>query len=221
MQLELSANRQGRKIFDNLIKGIRYYLAVKAALVLIFLLPIILNVPLPFAPIQIILLEIFMDVAASSGFVAEGMEPDIMKRPPREPKEKILNKPTLTAIFAGAGCLFVAVSFCYLLTHYMTGDTVHAQTVAFAAWKLTHIFLAFNTRSMTQPLLKLGVFTNKVMDAWAVVAIAMLIIVTTVPFLQPLIKTTSLFLMDWLLVVVASFAATFWIDVTKLVRKHH
>ena len=88
----------------------------------------------------------------------------------------------------------------------MTRDTVHAQTVAFAAWILTHIFLVFNTRSMTLPLLKLGVFTNKVMDTWAVVAIAMLIIVTAVPFLQPLIKTTSLSLMDWLLVVVASFA---------------
>ncbi len=90
-----SAVREGRKIFDNLKKGIRYYLAVKVALVLIFLLPIILNVPLPFAPIQIILLEMFMDIAASSGFVAEGMEPDTMKRPPKDPKEKILNKPTL------------------------------------------------------------------------------------------------------------------------------
>jgi len=72
--------KEGRKIFDNLRRGVKYYLAVKVALVLIFILPIILDVPLPFAPIQIIILEIFMDLAASSGFVAEGFEVDLMKR---------------------------------------------------------------------------------------------------------------------------------------------
>jgi len=218
------AVKEGRKIFDNIKKGIKYYLSVKVALVLIFLLPIILNVPLPFAPIQIILLEMFMDIAASSGFVAEGIEPDTMKRPPRDPKEKILNKPTLIAIFKNAGCLFVAVSLCYLLVYYRAlqdpQNLIYAQTMAFSAWILTHIFLAFNTRSETQPLIKLGIFSNKVMVAWGIAAIAMLIVVTNVPFLQPLIKTTSLSWMDWLLVIIASFASTFWIDIGKLIRKH-
>jgi Ca2+-transporting ATPase len=214
-----SAVRQGRKIFDNLKKGVRYYLSVKVALVLIFLLPIILGIPLPFAPIQIIILEMFMDLAASSGFVAEGEELDIMKRPPRNPQEKLLNKQTLTSIFAGAGCLFVAVSLCYLLTYYRTGSLVYGQTAAFSAWILTHIFLAFNTRSETEPLLKRGLFSNKVMVLWALTAIAMLILATVVPILQTLIKTTSLALPDWLLVIVASFAATFWIEVTKLIKR--
>jgi Ca2+-transporting ATPase len=214
-----SAVREGRKIFDNLKKGVRYYLSVKVALVLIFLLPIFLGIPLPFAPIQIIILEMFMDLAASSGFVAEGLEPDIMKRPPRNPQERLLNKQTLTGIFIGAGCLFIAVSLCYLLTYYRTGSLVYAQTAAFSAWILTHIFLAFNTRSETEPLIKRGLFSNKVMVLWALTAIAMLISATVVPILQTLIKTTSLSLSDWLLVIVASFAATFWIEVTKLIKK--
>jgi Ca2+-transporting ATPase len=214
-----SAVREGRKIFDNLKKGVRYYLAVKVALVLIFLLPIILGAPLPFAPIQIIILEMFMDLAASSGFVAEGLEPDIMKRPPRDPKERMLNRKTLTRIFIGAGCLFVAVSLCYFLTYYRTHDLIYAQTTAFSAWILCHIFLAFNTRSETEPLIKRGLFSNKVMIIWAVTAIAMLVAVTVVPILQTLVRTTSLAWQDWLLVIVASFVATFWIEATKLIRK--
>ena len=214
-----SAVREGRKIFDNLKKGVQYYLAVKVALVLIFLLPILLGVPLPFAPIQIILLEMFMDLAASSGFVAEGIEPDIMKRPPRDPKEKLLNRRTLARIFAGAGCLFVAVSFCYLLIYSRTGNLVYAQTVAFSTWILTHIFLAFNTRSETQPLVKRGVFSNRVMVIWGITAILMLLAATNIPILQTLIKTTSLAITDWLLVLVASFAATFWIEIWKLIRR--
>jgi Ca2+-transporting ATPase len=215
-----SAVREGRKIFDNLKKGVRYYLSVKVALVLIFLLPILLGIPLPFAPIQIILLEIFMDLAASSGFVAESMEPDIMKRPPRNPKEKLLNKQTLIGIFVGAGCLFVAVSLCYLLTYYRTENLVYAQTTAFAAWIMSHIFLALNTRSETEPLIKRGLFSNRVMVIWALTAIVMLILATLVPILQTVIRTTSLALSDWLLVLVASFAATFWIEAAKLFRRH-
>ncbi len=215
-----SAVREGRKIFDNLRKGIRYYLSVKVALVLIFLLPILLGEPLPFAPIQIIILEMFMDLAASSGFVAEGAEPDIMKRPPRNPKERLLNRRTLTSIFIGAACLFIAVSTCYLLTYYREGDLVYAQTVAFSTWVLTHIFLAFNTRSEAQPLIRLGLLSNRVMVIWGLLAVVMLLLVTSVPILQTLIKTASLLPLDWLLVLVASFAATFWIEATKLIRKH-
>lgn len=215
-----SAVREGRKIFDNLKKGIRYYLSVKVALVLIFLLPILLGIPLPFAPIQIILLEMFMDLAASSGFVPEGMEPDIMKRPPRNPKERLLNRQTLTGIFVGATCLFLAVSLCYLLTYYRTGDLVYAQTTAFAAWILSHIFLAFNTRSETEPLVRRGLLSNRVMVIWGLAAIIMLISATVVPGLQTLIRTTPLAWSDWLLVLVASFAATFWIEAVKLIKRH-
>jgi Ca2+-transporting ATPase len=161
-----------------------------------------------------------MDLAASSGFVAEGMEPDIMKRPPRNPKEKLLNKQTLIRIFVGAACLFVAVSLCYLLAYYRTGNLVYAQTTAFSAWIMAHIFLALNTRSETEPLIKRGLFSNRVMVIWAITAIVMLILVTTVPILHTVIRTTSLALSDWLLVLVASFAATFWIEAAKLFRRH-
>jgi len=214
-----SAVREGRKIFDNLKKGVRYYLSVKVALVMIFLLPILLGIPLPFAPIQIILLEMFMDLAASSGFVAEGMESDIMKRPPRNPKERLLNKRTLRSIFIGAACLFAAVSLCYVLTYFRTGSLVYAQTAAFATWIMSHIFLAFNTRSETEPLIKRGLLSNKVMVVWGLAAIVMLVLATVTPILQTLIRTTSLEWSDWLLVLGTSFVATFWIEVVKLINR--
>jgi Ca2+-transporting ATPase len=213
-----NAVKEGRKIFSNLTKGIQYYLSVKMALVLIFLLPIILGVPLPFAPIQIILLEMFMDIAASMGFVAEGSEPDIMERPPRDPKEKILNRKTMAGIIAGAGCLFASVSLCYILTYFRTSNLVYAQTAAFAAWIFTHIFLAFNMRSETQPLIKRGFFSNRVMVLWGFAAIAMLLAAVMISPLHMLIKTTFLTVNDWILVLIVSFVSTFWIDLTKLIK---
>jgi len=213
-----SAISEGRKIFDNLRKGVKYYLAVKVALVLIFILPIILDVPLPFAPIQIILLEMFMDLAASSGFVAEKAEPDLMSRPPRDPAAKFLDRGTLTGIFVSALCLFAAVSYCYLSVYYATGNLVYAQTVAFSAWIISHIFLAFVRRSETEPLLRRGIFSNRVMVLWTIAAIGMLLAVTAVPILQTLVKTTGIGVIDWVRVLVASFLATVWIEVAKLFR---
>jgi Ca2+-transporting ATPase len=212
------AVREGRKIFDNLKKGIRYYLAVKVALVAIFLLPIILGVPLPFPPIQIILLELFMDLAASSGFVAEREEADVMKRPPRNPKERFMTRAMFVSIFVSALGLFVAVSMCYLLTYYWTGNLVHAQTVAFATWILTHIFLAFNLRSERQSLFRLGVLSNRVMVTWAIAALVTLLLGVTVPVLQTLLKASTLTMFDWALVLSVSFASTFWLEVVKWVR---
>jgi P-type Ca2+ transporter type 2C len=214
-----SAVREGRKIFDNLRKGVKYYLAVKVALVLIFLLPIILNVPLPFAPIQIILLEMFMDLAASSGFVAEGPESDLMKRLPRDPRAKFLDRGTLTGIFASALSLFVAVSFCYLYTYYQTNNLIYAQTVAFSTWIVSHIFLAFVRRSENEPLLKRGLFTNRVMVLWAIAAVCMLLAAIYLPFLQDLVKVTSIGVFDWAIIVGASFIATIGIEVAKYLKK--
>jgi len=96
------AFKEGRKLFSNLRKGVRYYLACKVALVSIFLVPIILGIPLPFAPIQIIVLELFMDLATSATFVAEPEEADIMDKPPNDPKEKFLNQPMLRSLSLGA-----------------------------------------------------------------------------------------------------------------------
>jgi Ca2+-transporting ATPase len=214
-----SAIREGRKIFDNLSKGVKYYLAVKVALVLIFVLPIVLDVPLPFAPIQIIILEMFMDLAASSGFVAEGFEPDLMRRPPRDPEAKFLDAGTLTGILVSAVSLFAAVSYCYLTVYNRTGDLVYSQTVAFSAWILSHIFLAFVRRSEAEPLLRRGIFSNRVMVLWAVTAIGMLAASTYVPFLQGLVRTAALAPGDWVTAIGASFLSTFWIEALKYLRR--
>lgn len=212
------AVRAGRRIFDNIKKGIRYYLAVKVALVGIFLLPIILGLPFPFPPIQIILLELFMDLAASSGFVAEPEEADVMTRPPRNPRERFLTRGLLASIFLSAVGLFAAVSGAYLLTYSWTGNLLHAQTVAFAAWILTHIFLAFNLRSEREPLLKLGILSNRIMVGWAAAAIATIAAATTLPLVQNVLKTSTLTLFDVGLVLVFSIVATFWLDALKWLR---
>jgi Ca2+-transporting ATPase len=210
-----TAVREGRKLFGNLRKGVRYYLACKVALVASFLLPIALGVPLPFAPIQIIVLELFMDLAASATFVAEPEESGTMTKPPVDPKEKFMNLSMLSGISLGALSLFGAVTTNFLSVWFLTQNLTQAQSVAFATWMLGHILLALNFRSEKEPLVNLGFFSNKVMIMWAVLATATLIVGTSLSVMHNALKITYLSLPDWALVICVSVAATFWMELRK------
>ena len=212
------AVREGRICFENLQKGVRYYLACKAALISIALVPVLLAVPVPFAPIQIILMELFMDLAASAAFVAEPPEGDLMRQPPRDPKVKFLGPSTVRSIFAAAAGLFVAVCGVYLATWYSGAGLVTAQTMAFTTWLLGHVFLALNLRSEREPLFRLGLFSNWVMVVWAMATVALLLVGTLVPGIRHLIKLTSLNPGQWALAAGAALAGTFWIEVRKIAR---
>ncbi len=215
-----TAIKEGRKIFSNLRKGVRYYLACKIALVASFIVPIILGLPLPFAPIQIIVLELFMDLAASATFVAEPEERGTMKKPPLLPTEKFINKTMLETMALGALSLFVAVTGCYLYAWYSTGGNIAvAQTVAFATWMVGHIFLAFNLRSEKQPLMKLGLRSNKLMVLWALVVAGTLAASIGTPYLHESLRITGLDPLQWVIILGVAFAATFWMELKKLLRR--
>jgi len=187
-------------------------------LVSIALVPVLMGVPVPFAPIQIILMELFMDLAASAAFVAEPAEADLMRRPPRDPKAKFLDRSTVQSIVASAVGLFAAVCGVYLATWESGAGLITAQTMAFATWLLGHVFLAFNLRSEREPLVRVGLFSNWVMVVWALATGALLLVATFVPAAQRLIKLTSLHPAQWALAVGAAFAGTFWIEARKLIR---
>jgi Ca2+-transporting ATPase len=207
---------EGRKFFDNLRKGVKYYLSVKIALILLFLFPVIFNVPFPFAPIQIILLELFMDLAASAGFVSEPAEKTIYSRPPRDPKEKFMNGHMLRGIAVSGLSLFAAVSITYFYATWLGLPTVEVQTFAFSAWIIGHILLALVSRSEKEPLVKLGIFTNKAMIGWACAALVFLFFVVGIPSVSIYFKLSTLTISQAALIFVICFVCTFWQELRKI-----
>jgi P-type Ca2+ transporter type 2C len=175
---------EGRKFYDNLKKGIKYYLSVKAALIFIFLLPAIAGLPMPLAPIQIILLELFMDLAASAGFVSEPEEKDIYVRSPYAREERIMNAPSVLDVFLKGLVLFCAVTGVYFYGRHLGLPLIQVQTLAFTAWIFGHITLAFISRSDRAPVYKLGFFTNPVINLWALTAITFLMVGVFVPYIS-------------------------------------
>jgi Ca2+-transporting ATPase len=175
---------EGRKFADNLRKGIRYYLSIKFALILIFLLPVFAGIELPFAPIQIIILELFMDLGASAGFVSEPAERDIYHRPPGNPKEGVLTRPVVWDIVINGILLFAAVMIVYFAARQYAADPRQVQTYAFSAWIFGHIALAYASRTERSSLRKIGFFTNRVINLWAIAAIVFLFAAIYLPVLN-------------------------------------
>ncbi len=213
----VAAVKEGRLIYENLKKGVRYYLTCKLALVLINLLPTLLLVPVPFAPVQIIVMELFMDLMAAASFVAEKPETDLLNQKPRDPKAKFMDKTMVSSIGVSSLGLFAAVTVVYLFTWYSTKDAVTSQTIAFFGWLIGHVLLAFNMRSEHQPMLHLGLTSNHVMLLWTAAIALFLIAISTIPGAQSLMKITSLTGFQWGMILAATIVGTFWMEIKKMI----
>jgi Ca2+-transporting ATPase len=172
---------EGRHFSDNFHKGVNYYLAVKVGLITIFLFPVLAGLPLPFSPIQIILLEMFMDLAASAGFVAEPAESDITLRPPPRTTAPFLDRTAVMTILSKGAALFLAVMAAYTWATWRGLSIGAVQSCAFTSWMIGHVALAFISRRDREPLLRRGFLSNHVMNIWALAAIAFLVLALYAP----------------------------------------
>ncbi len=211
---------EGRRIFDNLSKGVKYYLSVKVALIAIFAASLVAGIPFPFSPVQIILLELFMDLGASASFVAEPPEPSIDRRPPHDPKVPFLNTSMVRGIALGGIALWVVVFVPYSYALVLGISQGIAQTAAFSAWMIGHILLAFFSRSAHDPLSRIGVFTNRVMVLWAAGALAFLAILLGVPAAGERFGLTQVSAITVLAIAGFAFVCMAGFELAKIVNRH-
>ncbi|WP_226354244.1 cation-transporting P-type ATPase [Pseudonocardia sp. ICBG601] len=205
------ALHEGRTLHGNLRKGVAYYLACKAGLVATVAAGVLTGMAVPFTPIQIVVLEMFMDIAGSATFAAEPAERDAMTRPPRDPGARFLDRALLGDLAAGAAALFVAVGGLYLVTA--------SQTVAFVGWLSGHLALAWVMRTERTPVLRAGLFANRFLPWWTVVTAVAVWVVTTVPVLRETLRLTPLTGPQWTAAVLVPVAAVAVLELRKAGRR--
>lgn len=206
-----------RCALDNFRKGLTYYLTAKSILLTIFIIPLMLGIQFPFAPIHIIMIELLMDLASSTIFVTEIAEPDVLKKGVRKLKQYLGKELILRIIKNGFWFAFGIISL-YLFVYYELENPVLAQTSAFVTWLLGHILLALNLKQEKLPLIKQGIFSNHFGMFWLLGMIALSIIITVFPGLHFYLKTSSLPIQLWLAIVIIIFTTTFWIEIIKITK---
>ena len=210
---------QGRVFYDNIRKAIKYDLSIKTALVLVLLLPVFFDFAFPFSPIQIIVLELFMDLAASSAFIAEPAEKSVYTRKP-EREEKFFNKKMITGIFTSGFSLFLAVLISYLYAQSQGFSIIQIQTFTFSTWVIGHIFLALVVRS-EQSILKVNFFSNKLILLWILATIILLLVVLNIPFFRTELNLASLSIAQLGTITGITFVSIFWQEILKLFKKNN
>lgn len=206
------AIRAGRRIFDNLRKAMSYLFAVHVPIAGLALIPVLLGSPLILWPVHVVFLEFVIDPASSVIFEAEPEEEDVMRRPPRDPNERVFNRRTIAiAGLQGASSLaIVAALYFGGLRAGVSPD--QARALAFATLILVNLGLILSDRSYSRSFLHS--FTIRNTALWWIVggALAALALVIYIPWLQSIFQFGALSWTHILIVIGASLIALLWFE---------
>jgi len=201
----VSAVEEGRGIYDNIKKFIHYLLSCNAGEILVMFVSSLIGWPVPLLPIQILWVNLVTDGLPALALGVDPVDPHVMSRHPRNPHEPVIDKSTGIAMIIEGAFIAVCSLGAFALVMYVERESLErARTAAFTVLSCAQLFHAFNCRSRTESLFRLGIFTNMKLVAAAAISFFLQMVVVYTPFLQTIFKTEPLGLFDWVLVVVIS-----------------
>jgi Ca2+-transporting ATPase len=189
----VAAVEEGRGIYDNIKKFINYLLSANFGEVLVVFSSIMMGLPLPLLPLQLLWINILTDGLPALALGVEAPDKNIMERKPRDPKEKILNRPTM--IFILLIGIILAAGTMMLFSHYLP-DEAKARTVAFTTLVVGELFLAVNFRSRMR-IHRIGLFSNKKLVLAIASSAALQLAVLYIPVFAGIFGTVPLGLAEW------------------------
>lgn len=190
------AVKEGRRILDNLQKTINFFLPTALAQGLILIWALMLNRPLPLSPVQILWVNMVTTITLSYALGFESPDPEIMKRPPRDPKQGILSGYHLFRIIYVSLLIMVPA---YLLAMQFEGQSLQ-QTILLQNIVLAQAVYMINCRELSKPSLNQGLLQNKALFLSLGILALLQGMVIFLPVGQQLIGTVSLTMTQQLLI---------------------
>ena len=213
----MKAVANGRNVYRNIKNAIKFLLSGNMAGIMAVLYTSILALPVPFAPVHLLFMNLLTD---SLPAIAIGMEPaeeGLLSKKPRNPKESILSKDFLIQLLVQGGLIAVCTMTAFHLGLKENNEAL-AMTMAFSTLTLARLFHGFNCRS-EQSIIKIG-FKNNMASLGAFAAgIGFLALVLFVPFLSKLFEVATLNLAQIGIIVVLAFVPTLCIQLYRIVNE--
>ena len=186
----VAAVEEGRVIYDNIRKFIKYLLAANASELAVMIVGPFLGLPIPLLPLQILWTNLVTDGLPALALGVEPPEDDVMDRPPRAATETIFGGGVIPYI-AGFGALMAALSLIVGVTLWNLDDGAW-QTVLFTTLIFTQLALALEVRTEQRSLFSVGLLSNKPMLGAVAIGIVTQLALVYVPFLQRIFKTEAM-----------------------------
>lgn len=184
--------KEGRCAYNNIRKISYFLLSCGFAEVLFFLFSIIFNLPIPLVAIQLLWLNLVTDGLQDIALSFEKLEKDVMKKPPRNPKEPLFDRVLSKEIFISGGFIGLLVFFVwYFLINILNIDVISARAYIMALMVFIQNIHVLNCRSEKESTFKISLFSNPFVIITILTSILLQVIIMEVPILSELLETSS------------------------------
>ncbi|MFZ5833661.1 MAG: cation-transporting P-type ATPase [Planctomycetota bacterium] len=192
-----AAVEEGRGVFDNLTKFISFALPTNVGQGLVILVAIVFGLALPMLPSQILWINMVTAVLLGLMLAFEPNEPGIMLRPPRDPKQPILDRLLMMRVLLVSALLLIGTFALYEWALYRDVGENAARTVAVNVFAIGQTFYLFNCRSLTKSVFEIGLFSNRWVWAGVAAMVAAQLFLTYSPLMNRLFHTAPISPLDW------------------------
>ena len=195
----VDAVQEGRIIYSNIKKFVSFLLSCNIGEILIVLVSILMKLPVPLLPIQLLWLNLVTDSFPALALGVEKGDEDIMNQPPRDPQEPILDKKTSIRITVQSIAITIATigAYQYSLHHFTEHSLEGARTIAFVTLILAELLRSYSARSESHTVMSIGMFSNRALTLGTVFSLFMTLIVIYIPFMRTLFHTVFLGAEEW------------------------
>jgi len=213
----VKAVKEGRRIYDNIRKFIKYILTGNTAEIwAIFLAPLI-GLPIPLLPVHILWVNLVTDGLPALALAAEASEKDTMKRPPRHPGESIFAKGLgIHVLWVG---IFIGVLTVATQWFAIEASDTHWQTIIFTLLCFCQLWHVMAIRSETRSLFKMGLLSNKPLLFAVLGTVLLQLAVIYIPFLNTFFHTQPLTLAELLIVTGVSALVFLVVEIEKGIKR--
>ena len=212
----VKAVKEGRRIYDNILKFIKYMMTTNSGELWTLLLGPIIGLPVALLPIHILWINLVSDGLPAIALSYEKAEKDIMSRPPRPPQQSVFaNGRGLHMIWVGMLMAGIALG----LQGWAINHGLHWQTIVFNVLCLSQLGHVLAIRSENQSFFAAGIFSNKPLIGAVVLALLLQIAITYIPFLESIFKTEALTFNEFILVGAASSIVFFAVEIEKIISR--
>lgn len=215
----VAAVEEGRVIYDNIRKFIKYLLTTNSAELLLMVLAPLFGMPLPLLPLQILWINLITDGPTSLTLAVEAPERNVMRRPPYSPNESVFGR-GLARHAIWVGLLMTAVSVGTGLWYWKFGHQ-NWQTMVFTTMAFSQMGHVLAIRSERESLFTIGILSNKWLFVAVIATVFAQLAVVYAPFLQSIFKTMPLTGGDVMIALAAGLVLFSSVEIEKMFSRRH
>ena len=213
----IKAVANGRNVYRNIKNAVQFLLSGNMAGIMAVLYTSLAALPVPFQPVHLLFINLLTDSLPAIAIGMEKSEKDLLSEQPRDPKQGILTKDLMTALFVQGGLIAV----CTMIAFYigLSTDSATASSMAFATLTLARLFHGFNCRSR-HSIFKIGLASNIYSVGAFFGGVLLLALVIFVPVMRTLFTVSPLSGYQIGMITLLAFIPTVIIQLYKVIKEH-